>query len=115
MAGAPYRRQPELPGSFNLHCFSYFEPGEGHLFTAMNHIKIDKRVRLLAGIAQEAAKAAGKPAALDITAIRHYPVREPASGKRYSLLRITTRSGLIGWGESPHDQNADTKALESVW
>jgi len=77
----------------------------------MNHIKIDKRARLLAGIAQEAAKAAGKPAALDITAIRHYPVREPVSGKRYSLLRITTRSGLIGWGESPHDPNADVKVL----
>src|SRR3954466_4633279 len=81
----------------------------------MNHVKIDKRARLLAGIAQEAAKAAGKPAALDIAAIRHYPVREPVSGKRYSLLRIATRSGLIGWGESPHDPNADAKALESTW
>jgi len=81
----------------------------------MNHIRIDKRARLLAGIAQEAAKALAKPAALDITAIRHYPVREPASGKRYSLLRITTRSGLVGWGESPHDPNADAKALESTW
>jgi galactonate dehydratase len=81
----------------------------------MNHITIDKRARLLAAIAQEAGKATGKPAALDITAIRHYPVREPASGKRYSLLRITTRSGLVGWGESPHDPNADPKALESTW
>ncbi len=81
----------------------------------MNHVSIDKRARLLAGIAQEAGKAAAKPAALDITAIRHYPVREPASGKRYSLLRITTRSGLVGWGESPHDPDADPKVLESTW
>jgi galactonate dehydratase len=81
----------------------------------MNHVTIDKRARLLAAIAQEAGKAAGKSAALDITAIRHYPVREPASGKRYSLLRITTRSGLVGWGESPHDPNADPKTLESTW
>jgi len=27
----------------------------------------------------------------------HFPVQEPASGNRYSLLRITTRSGLTGW------------------
>ncbi len=81
----------------------------------MNHVIIDKRARLLAAIAQEAGKAAAKPAALDITAIRHYPVREPASGRRYSLLRITTRSGLVGWGESSHDPNADPKALESTW
>ncbi len=81
----------------------------------MNPIRIDKRARLLAGIAQSAAKVAGSASALDITAIRHYPVREPVSGKRYSLLRITTRSGLIGWGESPHDPNADAKALESTW
>jgi galactonate dehydratase len=81
----------------------------------MNHVTINKRARLLAAIAQEAGNAAAKPAALDITAMRHYPVREPVSGKRYSLLRITTRSGLVGWGESPHDAQADMKALESTW
>src|SRR3569833_313747 len=81
----------------------------------MNHVSLDKRARLLAAIAHEAEMAAGKASALDITAIRHYAVREPASGKRYSLLRITTRSGLVGWGESPHDPNADPKAVESGW
>jgi galactonate dehydratase len=81
----------------------------------MNHSTIDERARLLAAIAQETGKAASQSSALDITAIDHYPVREPTSGKRYSLLRITTRSGLVGWGESPHDPNADPKALQSGW
>jgi galactonate dehydratase len=81
----------------------------------MNHTSIEKRARLLANLAQQAKSGAAKPAALDITAIRHFPVREPVSGNRYSLLRITTRSGLIGWGECHYDPNADIKALESTW
>ena len=59
--------------------------------------------------------AAAKPAALDITEIRHFPLREPVSGNRYSLLRVTARSGLTGWGECRHDPNADIKALQSAW
>jgi galactonate dehydratase len=68
-------------------------------------------------IAPQAAAAAvvAKPAALDITEIRHFPLREPVSGNRYSLLKITTRSGLIGWGECGYDPNADIKALQSAW
>jgi len=66
-------------------------------------------------MAPQAAAAAAKPAALDITEIRHFPVREPVSGNRYSLLRVTTKSGLIGWGECGFDSNADLKALQSAW
>lgn len=79
----------------------------------MNHITMQRRARLLASFAPQAA--AAKPAALDITDIRHFPVREPVSGNRYSLLRITTRSGLTGWGECRYDPNADIKALQSAW
>jgi galactonate dehydratase len=59
--------------------------------------------------------AAAKPSALDITEIRHFPLREPASGNRYSLLKITTRSGLTGWGECGFDSTADLRALQSAW
>ena len=59
--------------------------------------------------------AAARPGALDITDIRHFPVREPVSGNRYSLLRIATRSGLVGWGECGYNPNADLKALQSAW
>jgi len=81
----------------------------------MNHAIMRRRARLVAGFAPQAAAAATKPAELDITEIRHFPVREPVSGKRYSLLRVKTRSGLTGWGECGFDPNADFKALESAW
>jgi galactonate dehydratase len=79
----------------------------------MHHIIMQRRTRLLTSFAQHAAQT--KPTVLDITEIRHFPVREPVSGTRYSLLRITTRSGVIGWGECRYDPNADVKALESAW
>lgn len=80
----------------------------------MNHITMRKRARLRVHFAPQAA-AAAKPSALDITDIRHFPVREPVSGKRYSMVRITTRSGVTGWGECGFDPNADFKAFQSAW
>jgi galactonate dehydratase len=80
----------------------------------MSHIITQRRERLRLSFAPQAA-AAVKPAELDITEIRHFPVREPVSGKRYSFLRVTTRSGLSGWGECGYDPNADIKALQSAW
>ncbi|MDQ1470201.1 MAG: galactonate dehydratase [Bryobacterales bacterium] len=52
---------------------------------------------------------------MDITEIRHYPLREPVSGNQYSLLRVKTRSGLTGWGECGAEFAGDVKALESAW
>ncbi|MBV9679767.1 MAG: hypothetical protein JO185_25755, partial [Acidobacteriaceae bacterium] len=66
----------------------------------MNHIISQRRLRLLESFAPQAA---AQPAALDIAEIRHFSVREPVSGNRYSLLRVTTRSGLTGWGECRYD------------
>jgi len=80
----------------------------------MSHIVTQRRARLRMNFAPQTA-AAAKPAPLDITEIRHYPLREPVSGNRYSLLRVTTRSGLTGWGECGYDPNADIKALQSAW
>jgi galactonate dehydratase len=80
----------------------------------MNHIVMQRRARLQAKFAAQIAGPA-KPEGLDIADIRHFHVREPVSGNRYSLLRITTRSGLIGWGESRFDPMADIKALQSAW
>jgi galactonate dehydratase len=67
------------------------------------------------GFAPQTAAATAKPADLDITEIRHFPVREPVSGTRYSLLRVKTRSGLTGWGECAPDSATDLKSLESGW
>jgi galactonate dehydratase len=66
------------------------------------------------GFALQAAAAVSKPAELDIAEIRHFPIREPVSGARYSLLRVKTRSGITGWGECAFDPG-DLKSLESAW
>ncbi|MBV9265785.1 MAG: hypothetical protein JO061_06425 [Acidobacteriaceae bacterium] len=80
----------------------------------ISHIALQRRARLQARFAAEPAQA-GDRAALDISDIRHFPIREPVSGNRYSLLRVTTRSGLTGWGECAFDSSADINAVESAW
>jgi galactonate dehydratase len=80
----------------------------------MSQIAAKRRARLLTNFTAQTALAA-KPSDLDIEEIRHYPLREPVSGNRYSVLRVRTRSGLIGWGECGFDPNADLKALQTAW
>jgi galactonate dehydratase len=80
----------------------------------MNHLASHRRARLWNRIAIQAA-VPSKPGALDVTELRDFPVREPVSGNRYSVLKVTTRSGLIGWGECSFDAAADLKALQSAW
>ena len=80
----------------------------------MNHMITQRRSRLRGNFVPQTA-VNGRPAALDITDIRHFPIQEPVSRNRYSLLRVSTRSGLIGWGECGYDPNADIKALQSAW
>jgi galactonate dehydratase len=79
----------------------------------MSPITTQRRARLWSRIAPQVA-AAAQPDALDIAAVQHYPLREPVSGNRYSFLKVTTRSGLIGWGECTWDSSADLKALPSA-
>jgi galactonate dehydratase len=89
-------------------------PNLERTLAAMNQITLQRRARLFAGLAPQVA-AGTKPSDLDITDIRHYPVREPVSKNQYSLLQVTTRSGLVGWGECRYDPNADVKTLQSGW
>jgi galactonate dehydratase len=80
----------------------------------MSHVINHRRASLWERVSLQAAVAA-KPSSLDVTQIRLFSVREPVAENRYSLLRITTRSGLTGWGECGYDPNADVKALQSGW
>src|SRR5580658_10881779 len=80
----------------------------------MSPITAHRRARLRNRFAPQIA-APAKVNALDITEIRHFPVREPVSGNRYSVLQVTTRSGLIGWGECGYNPAADLKALQQAW
>ncbi len=82
----------------------------------MIHIVMQRRARLRTAIAAQVRTAAtAKLSDLDVADIRHFPLREPASGNRYSLLRVTTRSGMTGWGECAYSSSADLKALQSAW
>lgn len=80
----------------------------------MNHIIMQRRARLRGRFAAQIA-AVAKPDELDIADIRHFPLCEPVSRRFYSLLRVTTRSGLTGWGECPFDPVADVRGLQSAW
>jgi len=78
----------------------------------MNHT-ISRRMRLNAAFAPQAAV---RPDAGDTVAeMRWFPVREPVSGNRYTLLRVKTRSGLTGWGECAQAAAQDATALEKDW
>jgi L-alanine-DL-glutamate epimerase-like enolase superfamily enzyme len=80
----------------------------------MNHIIVRRRARLLPAFSPQVA-VSSKPAALDIADIRYFAVHEPVSKNQYSVLRVTTRSGLIGWGECRFDANADFHTVRSTW
>ena len=80
----------------------------------MNHTII-RRKRLSAGFAAQAAAAAPVAGEHTIAEIRWFPVREPVSGNRYAILRVKTRSGLVGWGECAQAPEQDAKALEKEW
>jgi galactonate dehydratase len=62
-----------------------------------------RRLRL----APQAAAPAADPGPLAVTELKAFPVREPRSGRTYTLIRARSRSGLTGWGEcgpvSPED------------
>jgi len=47
-----------------------------------------------------AAGAAAGSGPLEIAAVRAYPVREPVSRRTYTLVKVETRSGLVGYGET---------------
>jgi galactonate dehydratase len=79
----------------------------------MNHT-ITRRMRLSAAFApqQVAQASAGEHV---IAEMRWFPVREPVSGNRYTIVRVKTRSGLTGWGECAYAAEKDAKALEKEW
>jgi L-alanine-DL-glutamate epimerase-like enolase superfamily enzyme len=81
---------------------------------AMHQNTSRRRARLLAMLASQFANSS-KPSALDITEIRHFPVREPVSKNTWSILRISTRSGLTGWGEYRFNGEPDVVPLRSAW
>ncbi len=60
-----------------------------------------RRARLAASAAAQAgiASGAGPGRQLEVAELQAYPLREPVSGRSYTVLKIRTRSGLAGYGE----------------
>jgi galactonate dehydratase len=75
-----------------------------------------RRARLTGLLAAQVAAAAPAGASkLEITALRLFPLREPASGRSYVVLRVTTRSGLVGFGECSRATAEDLRQAERTW
>ena len=75
-----------------------------------------RRTRLAAAIQTPTADPASRadPDGLEVTDLRAFRLREPVSGRRYAILRIQTRSGLVGYGETASvaaDELAQTKKI----
>ena len=85
------------------------------MIAGMHAATVRRRARLSVSLAPQTAAATANSSALDITEIRHFPLREPVSGNQYSLLKVTTRSGLTGWGECAATFGNELKPLESAW
>ena len=58
-----------------------------------------RRNKLAGWIAFQSAAASPK-GSHEITEMRAYPLREPASGRSYTVISLRTNSGLTGWGEA---------------
>src|SRR3990172_908022 len=60
-----------------------------------------RKARLAACAAKAAIGTTPAPdGRLAITGLRAYPLREPVSGRTYTVIKIETSSGLAGYGET---------------
>ena len=82
----------------------------------MSMVVARRRARLGSFLAaQVAAAVPGQTARLEIDEMRLYPVREPVSGRAWTVVRVKTRSGLVGYGECAHASSEDLAAAQRFW
>lgn len=65
----------------------------------MRNIMLARRARLMAFAAPQSTASAQANPQEEIAALQAYPVREPVSKRSYTILRLQTRGGLVGYGE----------------
>ena len=80
----------------------------------MRTLSAHRRARLSNIIAAQAA-AAVPETKLEITELRQFPVREPASGRAYSIVRVRTRGGPVGFGEGPTVAESQFARTQQYW
>jgi galactonate dehydratase len=72
-----------------------------------------RRARLAAFAPQAITPARPNPQ-LEISALRHYRLREPVSGRSYTVIKLQTRGGLEGYGECREATSADVAQVLSA-
>ena len=72
-----------------------------------------RRTKLAEWIALQSA-AAVPAESHEISELKAYPLREPKSGRSYTVIRLKTRSGLTGWGETGRVAGVDLEKARSV-
>src|ERR1700737_3960501 len=80
----------------------------------MSTLSAHRRARLSNIIAAQAA-AVIPDTKLEITELRQFPVREPASGRAYSIVRVRTRGGLTGFAEGPTVAESQFARTQQYW
>jgi galactonate dehydratase len=65
----------------------------------MRNMMLARRARLAALAVPQALAAARTNPQLAMSALQAYPVREPVSKRAYTILKLQTRGGLVGYGE----------------
>ena len=72
-----------------------------------------RRQKLAGWIALQVAAAAPKDNH-EIAELRVWLVREPVSGRSYTVVRLRAKSGLMGWGETGRVNAADVEKARSA-
>jgi galactonate dehydratase len=74
-----------------------------------------RRSRLAAFAVPQATMPRSTSPQLQIAALRDYRLREPVSGRSYTIIKLQTRGGLEGYGECPVANPADlTGVLDAI-
>jgi len=78
----------------------------------MANAQLLRRGRLQSTVAFQSGPAVNDP--LAITDIKAWPLREPVSGRRYTVVRLTARNGSKGYGECLETTAADVDTGKKV-
>ncbi|MCI0420322.1 MAG: hypothetical protein L0312_14040 [Acidobacteria bacterium] len=61
-----------------------------------------------------AADNTSRDTGLEVSGLRVYPLREPVSGRRYTVLKVQTASGTFGFGECDGASSADVARTAQI-
>src|SRR5262249_5660055 len=108
--GGPAGHSPEnVTGAFNTHCAAEtavvcFSKSSHGWVQLREVLSMRRHLRLPVLFAQSLPASSGP---LAIASVRAWRLREPDSGRRYTVIQVTSQSGLSGFGEGGPIHPAD--------